>query len=136
MRLRADVRAQVGLPITVGVARTKFLAKVASGVGKPDGLLVVPVDGELDFPAPAAGAAAVGRRPGRPPTSCTRAGITTVADVADLDERALVSMLGPAAGTPPARAGAQPRPAPGARRATAPLDRIAERARSPSADPG
>ena len=43
------VREQVGLPITVGVARTKFLAKVASGVAKPDGLLVVPPDGELAF---------------------------------------------------------------------------------------
>ena len=40
-RLRAQVLDRVGLPITVGVARTKFLAKVASGVGKPDGLLVV-----------------------------------------------------------------------------------------------
>lgn len=40
-RLRREVRARVGLPITVGVARTKFLAKVASGVAKPDGLLVV-----------------------------------------------------------------------------------------------
>src|SRR3954447_24284255 len=48
-RLRRAVREQVGLPITVGVARTKFLAKVASGVAKPDGLLVVPVDGELAF---------------------------------------------------------------------------------------
>ena len=38
-----------GLPITVGVASTKFLAKVASGVAKPDGLLVVPPDGELAF---------------------------------------------------------------------------------------
>ena len=46
---RATVREQVGLPITVGVARTKFLAKVASGVAKPDGLLVVPPDGELEF---------------------------------------------------------------------------------------
>ena len=43
------VRERVGLPITVGVARTKFLAKVASGVAKPDGLLVVPPDGELAF---------------------------------------------------------------------------------------
>src|SRR5882757_11458656 len=43
-RLRAEVRERVGLPITVGVARTKFLAKVASGVGKPDGLLEVPPD--------------------------------------------------------------------------------------------
>ena len=41
-RLRRDVLEHVGLPITVGVARTKFLAKVASGVAKPDGLLVVP----------------------------------------------------------------------------------------------
>ncbi|MCB1261602.1 MAG: DNA polymerase IV, partial [Acidimicrobiales bacterium] len=43
-RLRARVQAEVGLAITVGVARTKFLAKVASGVAKPDGLLVVPPD--------------------------------------------------------------------------------------------
>ncbi len=48
-RLRHDVRERVGLPITVGVARTKFLAKVASGVAKPDGLLLVPPDGELAF---------------------------------------------------------------------------------------
>src|SRR3989442_13377383 len=48
-RLRRDVRDRVGLPITVGIARTKFLAKVASGVAKPDGLLVVPPDGELTF---------------------------------------------------------------------------------------
>ena len=52
--LRRRVRAEVGLPITVGVARTKFLAKVASGVAKPDGLLVVPPDGELDFLHPLA----------------------------------------------------------------------------------
>src|SRR3954449_2424133 len=38
-KLRRAVRERVGLPITVGVARTKFLAKVASGVAKPDGLL-------------------------------------------------------------------------------------------------
>ena len=48
-RLRRRVLKEVGLPITVGVARTKFLAKVASGVAKPDGLLVVPPDGELEF---------------------------------------------------------------------------------------
>ncbi len=49
VQLRSDVLDRVGLPITVGVARTKFLAKVASGVAKPDGLLVVPPDGELAF---------------------------------------------------------------------------------------
>src|SRR5690606_33968061 len=48
-RLRARGLAEVGLPITVGVARTKFLAKVASGVAKPDGLLVVPPEAELRF---------------------------------------------------------------------------------------
>ena len=47
--LRGRVREEVGLAITVGVARTKFLAKVASGVAKPDGLLVVPPDGEIAF---------------------------------------------------------------------------------------
>src|SRR5438067_4139494 len=48
-RLKREIRARVGLPVTVGVARTKFLAKVASGVAKPDGLLVVPPDRELAF---------------------------------------------------------------------------------------
>src|SRR5213083_2410051 len=48
-RLRTAVRERVGLPITVGIARTKFLAKVASGVAKPDGLIAVPPDRELEF---------------------------------------------------------------------------------------
>jgi DNA polymerase-4 len=47
--LRREVRERVGLPITVGVARTKFLAKVASGVAKPDGLLLVEPSRELEF---------------------------------------------------------------------------------------
>src|SRR5256885_16229602 len=49
VRLRREVLERVGLPITVGVARTKFLAKVASGVAKPDGPLVVPPEDELAF---------------------------------------------------------------------------------------
>ena len=49
IRLRSEVRQRIGLPVSVGVARTKFLAKVASGVAKPDGLLEVPPDGELAF---------------------------------------------------------------------------------------
>src|SRR5919202_5935050 len=49
VRLRRGVRARVGLPITGGVARTKFLAQVAHGVAKPDGLLVVPPERELTF---------------------------------------------------------------------------------------
>jgi nucleotidyltransferase/DNA polymerase involved in DNA repair len=96
-RLRREVAEQVGLPITVGVARTKFLAKVASGVSKPDGLLVVPPDGELAFLHPLP----VGRLWGVGPVTATRLAalhITTVGQVAQLGEAALVSILGPAAG--------------------------------------
>jgi DNA polymerase IV len=47
--VRRRVRAEVGLPISIGVARTKHLAKIASQVAKPDGLVVVEPDTELDF---------------------------------------------------------------------------------------
>src|SRR5213594_127832 len=96
-RLRHDVRRQVGLPITVGVARTKFLAKVASGVAKPDGLLVVPPDRELAFlhPLPVERLWGVGAVTGR---KLRNVGITTVGEVAQLPEATLVSMLGRAAG--------------------------------------
>ena len=67
VRLRRDVLAEVGLPITVGVARTKFLAKVASAVAKPDGLIVVEPGAELLVPPPLARRAPVGRRPGHGP---------------------------------------------------------------------
>ncbi len=97
IRLRRDVLEQVGLPITVGVARTKFLAKVASGVAKPDGLLVVPPDGELSFlhPLPVERLWGVG-----PVTSAElrRHGIKTVGAVARLGEAALISILGRASG--------------------------------------
>src|ERR671937_1407299 len=49
VRLKSEVRERVGLPMTIGIARTKFLAKVASGVAKPDGLLLVPPESELAF---------------------------------------------------------------------------------------
>ncbi len=96
-QLRRDVLEQVGLPITVGVARTKFLAKVASGVGKPDGLLVVPPDGELDFlhPLPVERLWGVGRVTSG---KLRDRGITTVGDVAKLAEPTLISWLGRAAG--------------------------------------
>jgi DNA polymerase-4 len=96
-RLRRDVRERVGLPITVGVASTKFLAKVASGVAKPDGLLVVPAGGELAFLHPLP----VERLWGVGPATATKlheVGITTVSQVAELTEETLVSLLGAAAG--------------------------------------
>ncbi len=96
-RLRRTVRERVGLPITVGVARTKFLAKVASGVAKPDGLLVVPADHELEFlhPLPVERLWGVG-----PVTAGTlhALGIRTVGEVAGMGEGILVSILGRAAG--------------------------------------
>jgi DNA polymerase-4 len=97
VRLRHEVREQVGLPITVGVARTKFLAKVASGVAKPDGLLVVPSDRELAFlhPLPVEALWGVGPVTGR---KLRRQGLLTVGQVAELSETALVDLLGRAAG--------------------------------------
>jgi DNA polymerase-4 len=96
-RLRHEVRERVGLPITVGVATTKFLAKVASGVAKPDGLLIVPAGRELDFlhPLPVERLWGVGRVTA---AKLRDRGITTVARVAQLDESTLVSILGRAAG--------------------------------------
>jgi DNA polymerase-4 len=97
VRLRRNVLERVGLPITVGVARTKFLAKVASGVAKPDGLLVVPPNGELAFLHPLP----VERLWGVGPVTAGKLrerGITTVGQVAGLGEPALVSLLGRAAG--------------------------------------
>jgi DNA polymerase IV len=96
-RLRHDVRDKVGLPITVGVARTKFLAKVASQVAKPDGLLVVPIDAELEFLHPLA----VEHLWGVGPVTARKLhdrGIQTVSEVARLAEDELVAILGRAAG--------------------------------------
>jgi DNA polymerase-4 len=97
VRLRSEVLERVGLPITVGVARTKFLAKVASGVAKPDGLLFVPPDRELDFlhPLPVERLWGVGAVTAR---KLHEHAIATVGDVARLDEGTLVALLGRASG--------------------------------------
>jgi DNA polymerase IV len=97
LRLRRDVRERVGLPVTVGVAATKFLAKVASAVAKPDGLLVVPAGGELEFLHPLP----VERLWGVGPVTAKKLrdrGIETVEQVAEVGEVELVEMLGPASG--------------------------------------
>ncbi len=96
-RLRQAVLDRVGLPITVGTARTKFLAKVASGVAKPDGLLLVEPERELAF----LHALPVERLWGVGPATSRRlhaAGIATVAQVAATDRERLVDLLGRAAG--------------------------------------
>src|SRR5581483_9327188 len=95
--LRRRVRREVGLPITVGVARTKFLAKVASGIAKPDGLLVIPPHAELAFlhPLPVERLWGVGRVTS---TKLRSRGLTTVGQVARVEERVLVGMLGRASG--------------------------------------
>ena len=97
IRLRRAVRERVGLPVSVGVARTKFLAKVASGVAKPDRLIVVPPDRELAFLHPLP----IERLWGVGPVTAAKLrdrGFETVGDVAQLGESALVSIVGRAAG--------------------------------------
>src|SRR4051812_479973 len=95
--LRREVRERVGLPLSVGVARTKHLAKVASAAAKPDGLLVVPPDREEAFlhPLPVDALWGVG-----PKTSekLHARGIRTVGQLARHSEGTLVSMLGRASG--------------------------------------
>ena len=97
LRLRQQVREEVGLAITVGLACTKFLAKVASGVAKPDGLLVIPAGGELAFlhPLPVERLWGVGKVTA---AKLHAHGLTSVGQVARLGEETLVSMLGRAAG--------------------------------------
>ncbi|MCV7176507.1 DNA polymerase IV [Mycolicibacterium sphagni] len=96
-RLREEVRHQVGLPITVGIARTKFLAKVASQEAKPDGLLLVPPERELAFlhPLPLRRLWGVGPKTA---DKLRAHGVETVAQVAELNESVLASLVGPAMG--------------------------------------
>ena len=127
---RATCASEVGLPITVGVARTKFLAKVASGVAKPDGLLVVAArraSSTFLHPLPVERLWGVGAATAR--EAARAAASRRSASSRGSPRAALVPILGQRRGPPPARARAQPRPA---RRATRPppaVDRLAARAR-------
>ena len=96
-RLRRRVLEEVGLPITVGIARTKFLAKVASAVAKPNGLLVVPPGEELAFlhPLPVERLWGVGKVTA---AKLHDRGLMKVGEVAALAEPTLVTMLGRASG--------------------------------------
>jgi DNA polymerase-4 len=97
LQLRRRVLEEVGLAITVGLACTKFLAKVASGVAKPDGLLVIPAGSELAFlhPLPVERLWGVGRVTS---AKLRARGVTTVGQVARLGQGELMTMLGRASG--------------------------------------
>ena len=97
IRLRERVRTEVGLAISVGVARTKFLAKVASAVSKPDGLLVVEPDREQQFllPLPVERLWGVGAVTAE---KLHRFGVHTVGELAELEAATAERMLGRAAG--------------------------------------
>ncbi|MBT2473372.1 DNA polymerase IV [Microbacterium sp. ISL-103] len=97
IRLRERVRAEVGLAISVGVARTKFLAKVASAVSKPDGLLVVEPEREEEFllPLPVERLWGVGAVTAE---KLQRYGIRTVGQLAELEAATAERMLGTAVG--------------------------------------
>jgi DNA polymerase IV len=95
--IRHRVRAELGLPISVGVARTKHLAKIASQVAKPDGLVVVDPDTELEFlhHLPVELMWGVG-----PVTRARLAeiGVLTIGQLAQTSGWSLERLLGPAAG--------------------------------------
>ncbi|RXZ50803.1 DNA polymerase IV [Agromyces fucosus] len=94
-RLRRRVHDETGLTCSVGVAATKFVAKVASSRAKPDGMLVVPADRTLEFlhPLPVSALWGVGKVTEE---SLTRIGLRTVGDVAAMPGDALQRALGPA----------------------------------------
>ncbi|WP_040796660.1 DNA polymerase IV [Nocardia higoensis] len=94
--LRARIRHEVGLPISVGIARTRFLAKVASAVAKPDGLRLVEPERELEFlhPLPVERLWGVGEVTAR---TLHEHGITRIGQLAELGADGLRGILGPAA---------------------------------------
>jgi DNA polymerase-4 len=95
--IRATIAEQQGITCSVGVASCKFVAKLASARCKPDGLLVVPADGVLDFlhPLPVAALWGVGERTGQ---VLARLGLRTVGDIAQIPVATLQRELGQAAG--------------------------------------
>ncbi|MCI1895340.1 MAG: DNA polymerase IV [Ancrocorticia sp.] len=97
-RIRARIRAEAGVPASVGIAATKHVAKIASAHAKPDGLLLVPKDATLAFlhPLPVGALWGVGEKTR---TRLERAGVTTVGDMVDLGQARLVRLLGQANGT-------------------------------------
>jgi DNA polymerase-4 len=96
VRLRRNARERLGLPLTVGIARTKHLAKIASAVAKPDGLLLVPPGHELAFLHPLPIERIWGIGPKTAPR-LRRIGVTTAGELARVPEADLAAVLGVAA---------------------------------------
>ena len=96
--IRATVEDEQGITCSVGVATTKFVAKLASARCKPDGLLVVPADRVVAFlhPLPVGALWGVGEKTEE---TLTRLGLHTVGDLANTPVETLVRALGPAAGS-------------------------------------
>lgn len=97
-RLRREVRDEIRLPISIGIARTRTLAKMASRAAKPDGLLVVAPDDEREFlhPLPIEALWGVGDATAR---RIARLGVRTIGDLADVPEASLVAAIGRHAGS-------------------------------------
>ena len=95
--IRATIAEQQGITCSVGVAPSKFIAKLASTRSKPDGLLVVPADGVLEFlhPLPVAALWGVGEQTGQ---VLARLGLRTVRDIAEIPVGTLQRELGPSLG--------------------------------------
>jgi DNA polymerase-4 len=95
--IRARIHDEQGVTCSVGVAGTKFVAKLASSRAKPDGLIVVPVDQVVEFlhPLPVSALWGVGEKTEE---ALTRLGLRTVGDLARIPQQTLVRALGPAAG--------------------------------------
>ena len=103
------IRAETGLTASVGAATTKLLAKLASDLAKPDGLLVVEPGTELEFLHPLPVTRLWGVGPGDPHAARATTGSTTVGDLAELPESTLVRALGRVRRLAPPRAGLEPR---------------------------
>ena len=95
--IRARVRDEQGVPCSVGIASTMFVAKLATNAAKPDGLRVVPVDGVLDFlhPLPVTALWGVGDKTA---DQLTRLGLRTVGDIARIPQSTLTRAIGQAHG--------------------------------------
>ena len=119
--IKATIRAEVGLTASVGVGTTKLVAKIASELRKPDGLVVVPPGGEAAFlaPLPISRLWGVG---GKTAEALRDFGVVTIGDLAALPPDALVRRFGKH-GASPRRPGARARRGSGGDRRSGEVDR-------------